>query len=99
MCAEKNKAGLLDFMADVQKKEGLHKQAEALLITMQEKNWSHPVFCAELLKIARQQGYTVTPEEVAKLRGQKEDYEPSEEVASGNGRCWPFDYSYYITHK
>lgn len=97
--SEQNKTGLLDFMTDVQEQKELRKKAEDLLEMMQEKNWSHPVFCAELLKIARQQGYVVTPEEVAKLRSQKDGYAPSEEMAEGKGRCWPFDYSYYITHR
>ena len=54
------------------------------------------MFCAEMLKIAIQGGYRVNGAEVAKLRSQKEGYEFSDAVKAGKGRCWPFDYSYYI---
>lgn len=94
-----NKNGLLDFMKDVQEQKELRTAAEELLEKMQSAGWSHPVFCAEMLKVARQNGYMVTPEEVAKLRSQKEGYADSEGVEEGKGRCWPFDYSYYVTHR
>ncbi|MBS6194287.1 MAG: hypothetical protein KH828_01720 [Clostridiales bacterium] len=95
---DNEKNGLLDFMKDVQEEPELRRMAEELLKKMQSAGWSHPVFCAEMLKIARQKGYRVTPEEVAKLRAEKEGYAQSQGVSEGKGRCWPFDYSYYVTH-
>lgn len=92
-------AGLLKFMNDLQTQEELRAQAEELLLKLQENGWSHAVFCAELLKIARENGYTVNAGEVAKLRAQKAGYVPNEEVKGQKGHCWPFDYSYYLTHK
>ena len=93
---DKNKKGLLEFMIDVQNIPGLREKAEDLLAKMQAEKTSHPMFCAEMLKIAIQGGYRVNGAEVAKLRSQKEGYEFSDAVKAGKGRCWPFDYSYYI---
>ena len=90
------KRGLLDFTQDVQNQPELRTQAEDLLKKMQEKNWSHPVFCAEMLKIARKNGYLVTSEEVMKLRSQKDGYSFTEDVKQGKGQLWPFDYSYCV---
>ena len=93
---EKDKKGLLEFMVDVQNKPELREKADGLLEKMTTEKMSHPMFCAAMLKIAIQYGYLVTGEEVEKLRSQKVGYEFSDEVKAGNGRCWPFDYSYYI---
>ena len=82
---DKNKKGLLEFMIDVQNIPELREKAEDLL-----------AYNADLLKIAIQGGYRVNGAEVAKLRSQKEGYEFSDAVKAGKGRCWPFDYSYYI---
>lgn len=90
------KRGLLDFTEDVQKQPELHTEAEELLKKMQEENWSHSVFCAEMLKVARKKGYLVTAEEVMKLRSQKNGYIFTESVKEGKGELWPFDYSYCI---
>lgn len=90
------KRGLLDFVADVQKESELHAEAENLLEKMQKENWSHSVFCAEMLKIARKNGYLVNSEEVSKLRSKKNGYIFTESVKEGKGDFWPFDYSYCI---
>lgn len=93
---ERDKKGLLEFMADVQNQPELREKADRLLEQMVSEKTSHPMFCAAMLKVAIQGGYRVTAEEVKKLRSQKVGYEFTDEVKAGKGRCWPFDYSYYI---